>query len=204
MEDKIVKWAAELQSLAQAGLYYGKDDFDRERYQRIREISAEMLAERADLPMDKVRDLFCGDQGYQTPKIDTRAAIIENEKILLVQERSGKWSMPGGWCDYDLSPAENTVKEAREEAGMEIEILSLIAAQDRKKHNQPEYIYNILKLFYLCRPLGGTFEKNLETTAAAWFPENALPILAEEKNTAAQIQMCFDASRAEHWIARFD
>ncbi len=204
MEDKIVNWAAELQSLAQAGLYYGKDVFDRERYQRIREIAAEMLSERTGLPMEKVRNLFCGDIGYQTPKIDTRAAIIENGKILLVRERSGKWSLPGGWCDYDLSPAENTVKEAREEAGLDVEILSLIAAQDRKKHNQPEYVYNILKLFYLCRPLGGAFTPNLETTAAAWFPENALPPLSEDKNTAEQISLCFEASRAEHWAARFD
>lgn len=204
MEDKIVQWAAELQSLAQAGLYYGKDAFDKERYQRVREIAAEMLSERTGLPVEKVQDLFCGEIGYQTPKIDTRAAIIENGKILLVRERSGLWSMPGGWCDFDLSPAENTVKEAREEAGMDIEILSLIAAQDRKKHNQPEYVYNILKLFYLCRPLGGAFTPNLETTAAAWFPENALPPLAEEKNTAAQISLCFDASHAEHWAARFD
>ncbi len=204
MEDKIAKWASELQSLAQAGLYYGRDEFDRERYQRIREIAAEMLAERAGLPLEKVRDLFCGDIGYQTPKIDTRAAVIKEDRILLVRERNGLWSLPGGWCDYDLSPAENAAKEAREEAGMEIEILSLIAAQDRKKHNQPEYIYNILKLFYLCRPLGGAFEKNPETTAAAWFLENALPALAEEKNTAAQVRMCFEASRAKLWNTRFD
>ena len=97
MEDKIVRWAAELQSLAQAGLYYGKDAFDKERYQRVREIAAEMLSERAGLPVEKVHDLFCGEVGYQTPKIDTRAAIIQDDKILLVQERGGKWSLPGGW-----------------------------------------------------------------------------------------------------------
>ena len=204
MQDKIVRWAAELQSLAQAGLYYGRDVYDRERYQRMREIAAEMLAERVELPLEKVRDLFCGETGYQTPKIDTRAAVIANGKILLVQERNGKWALPGGWCDYDLSPAENTVKEAREEAGAEIEIVSLIAATDRKKHNQPLFIYNILQMFYLCRPLGGAFRPNTETTAAAYFPENALPPLAEDRNTAAQIHMCFEASRAEHWAALFD
>lgn len=204
MEDKIVKWAAELQSLAQAGLYYGRDVFDRERYRRVRDIAAEMLSERAGLPVETVRGLFCGEVGYQTPKIDTRAAIIRDGQILLVRERNGLWSLPGGWCDFDLSPAENAVKEAREEAGMAVEILSLIAAQDRKKHNQPEYVYNILKLFYLCRPLGGAFAPNTETTAAAWFPENALPPLAEEKNTPAQVAMCFEASRAAHWAALFD
>ena len=202
--DRIAQWAAELQSIAQAGLWYGKDDFDRERYQRVRDIAAEMMAERTGLPAEKVKDLFCGDRGYQTPKIDTRAAIVQDGKILLVRERSGRWSMPGGWCDYDLSPAENTVKEAREEAGLEIEILRLIAAQDRAKHNEPPYAYNILKLFYLCRAVGGHFEKNIETSESAWFTEDALPPLAEEKCTAAQIRMCLEASRADTWEALFD
>ena len=77
-----------------------------------------MLAERTALPLEKVKDLFCGDVGYQTPKIDTRAAIFEDDRILLVRERDGRWALPGGWCDYDLSPAENVAKEAREEAGL--------------------------------------------------------------------------------------
>ena len=125
--DRIVEWAKELQSLAQAGLFYGHDEFDKERYQRIRDIAAEMMTERVDLPLEKIRGLFCDGVGYQTPKVDTRAAIFSNDKILLVRERSGRWSMPGGWCDYNMSPAENTIKEAKEEAGLEIAIDRLIA-----------------------------------------------------------------------------
>ena len=98
MEDKIIEWAKELQSLAQAGLFYGKDRFDKERYQRIRDISAEMMSKKTELPVDVVKNLFCNDSGYQTPKIDTRAAIVQNGKILLVQENDGRWSLPGGWC----------------------------------------------------------------------------------------------------------
>ena len=108
-----LKWAVELQSLAQAGLTYGRDVYDRERYERIRAIAAEMMAHIADMPLQKVRDLFCNENGYQTPKIDTRAAIFENEKILLVKENDGYWSLPGGWCDVNLSIAENTVKEVK-------------------------------------------------------------------------------------------
>lgn len=145
--DRIVEWAKELQSLAQAGLFYGHDEFDKERYQRIRDISAEMMAERTGLPLKKIKDLFCNEIGYQTPKVDTRAAIFDHDKILLVRERSGRWSMPGGWCDYNLSPAESTVKEAREEAGLEIVIDRLIAVQDREKHNKPPYAYKVVKVF---------------------------------------------------------
>lgn len=97
MKEQWLEWAIELQSLAQAGLTYGKDIFDRERYERIREISAEIMAYKTDIPVQKVKDLFCNETGYQTPKLDTRAAIFQNGKILLVKENSGKWSLPGGW-----------------------------------------------------------------------------------------------------------
>ena len=103
MKEQWLEWAIELQSLAQAGLTYGKDIFDRERYERIREISAEIMAYKTDIPVQKVKDLFCNETGYQTPKLDTRAAIFQNGKILLVKENSGKWSLPGGWVDVNVS-----------------------------------------------------------------------------------------------------
>ena len=202
--DKITEWAIELQSLAQAGLHYGHDDFDKERYQRIRDIAAEMMSERTGLPADKVKDLFCNDTGYQTPKIDTRAAIIENGKILLVRERDGRWSMPGGWCDYSLSPAENTIKESKEEAGLEVEIERLIAVQDRDKHNEPPYAYKIIKIFFLCRSTGGSFARNIETSESRYFAAEELPPLAMEKCTREQVKMCLDASRDSSWTVQYD
>ena len=204
MEDKIAKWAAELQSLAQAGLFYGRDDFDRERYQRVREISAEMMVERTGLPLEKVSGLFCGDMGYQTPKVDTRAAIFQNGRILLVRERNGTWSLPGGWCDYNLSPANNVVKEVREEAGLDASVKMLIAVQDRQKHNLPQYAYGVVKIFYLCESLGGDFVPNMETSESGYFPENGLPPLAVEKRSEEQVGMCFRAYQAEVWTAPFD
>ena len=115
---KWMQWAVELQSLAQDGLAYCKDPFDIERFQRIRDISAEIIAHQGDMPFEKARDLFCCESGYQTPKLDSRAAIIEEGKILLVQENDGRWAMPGGWVEVHLSVMENTIKEAREEAGV--------------------------------------------------------------------------------------
>ena len=95
--EKWLQWAVELQSLAQAGLYYAEDDYNRERYGRIREIAAEMVSFKTDVSLEKVKDLFCCETGYQTPKLDTRAAIFKDNKILLVHERNGTWSLPGGW-----------------------------------------------------------------------------------------------------------
>lgn len=199
-----LSWAIELQALAQAGLFYSKDIYDIERFSRIREIAAEMIASPAGLPLERVKDLFCNETGYQTPKLDTRAAVFQQDKILLVQENNGLWSLPGGWVDVDLSVGENTIKEVKEEAGLDVRTRMVIAVQDRKKHNPEIYAYNICKVFVLCDLLGGSFQANSETIASGWFTMDSLPPLSENKNTRSQIQMCFDAVRAEHWETVFD
>ncbi len=197
-------WAVELQSLAQAGLTYGKDGFDLERYARIREISAEILAHMTGLPVEKVTGLFCNETGYQTPKLDTRAAVFQDGKILLVRERDGRWALPGGWCDVNVSVGENTVKEVKEEAGLDVIPRRIIAVQDRAKHNLPVYAYGVCKIFVQCDAAGGQFTPNLETTEARYFPPDQLPPLAEEKNTPAQIALCFEAYRSDAWATHFD
>ena len=204
MKEQWLEWAIELQSLAQAGLTYGKDIFDRERYERIREISAEIMAYKTDIPVQKVKDLFCNETGYQTPKLDTRAAIFQNGKILLVKENSGKWSLPGGWVDVNVSVKENTIKEVKEEAGLDVTADKVIAIQDRSKHNFPVYAYGVCKIFVLCTIIGGAFKKNIETTGFAYFSENELPELATEKNNEEQAKMCFEAYRTKNWSTLFD
>ena len=199
-----LNWAVELQSLAQAGLTYGKDVYDRERYTRIREIAAEMVAHQSQLPFERVSHLFCSETGYQTPKLDTRAAIFREDKILLVKENDGTWSLPGGWVDVNVSVKENTIKEVKEEAGLDVTADLVIAVQDREKHNKPIYAHKICKIFVLCSVVGGQFQPNSETTESRYFGIDGLPELAEAKNTAEQIQMCFDAYHAEHWVTRFD
>jgi ADP-ribose pyrophosphatase YjhB (NUDIX family) len=204
MKEQWLEWAIELQSLAQAGLTYGKDIFDRERYERIREISAEIMAYKTDIPVQKAKDLFCNETGYQTPKLDTRAAIFQNGKILLVKENSGKWSLPGGWVDVNVSVKENTIKEVKEEAGLDVTADKVIAIQDRSKHNLPVYAYGVCKIFVLCTIIGGAFKENIETTGFAYFSENELPELATEKNNEEQVKMCFEAYRTKKWSTLFD
>lgn len=195
MNDRILDWAMKIQSIAQTGLAYCRDEFDRERYTELRELSAEMLAERTELPVGRVRKLFCGESGYQTPKLDTRAAIVEDGRILLVRERDGRWALPGGWCDVDRSVAENTVKEALEETGLTVEAERLIAVQDWRRHNACNYIYGIIKIFVLCRAIGGEFAQNIETTETAYFSAEELPErLAVEKTSREQALMCLDAA----------
>lgn len=204
MEEIWLDWAKELQFLAQAGITYTKDRYDMERFERIKEISAEMISYKSEIPLDKVKNLFCNEVGFQTPKLDTRAAIFEGNKILLVKEKNGTWSLPGGWVDMDQSIKSNTEKEVKEEAGLDVEAIKIIAIQDRDKHNLPRYAYSICKVFVLCKVIGGHFEENLETIASQYFALSELPLLGEDKNTKEQIEMCFDAYNSSHWETLFD
>lgn len=200
-----LKWAIELQSLAQAGLAYGKDKFDIERFERIREISAEIVAHMADIPLEKVKNLFCNEVGYQTPKIDTRAVIFENNKILLIQESDGKWALPGGWADVYLSVKENVLKEVKEEAGIEVNAEMIIAMLDVTKNQDKAIPYGITKIFVLCSYISGKFEKNIETIDSGYFGIDELPELANNKTTFEQIQMCFEANKnKDNWKVIFD
>lgn len=202
--EKWLEWAVELQSLAQAGLYYGKDIFDKERYERIRDIASEMVAFKTDIPSDKVKDLFCCETGYQTPKLDSRAAIFKGDKILLVQEKNGRWSLPGGWVDVNISVKENVIKEVKEEAGLDVTADMVIAVQDRENHNLPVYAYKVCKIFVLCSVIGGEFEENSETVQSDYFGIDELPELSLEKNNEEQIKMCFDAYYSDNWKTYLD
>ena len=199
-----LEWAKELQFLAQAGLTYTKDDFDKERFVRIREIAAEMVSMQSGLSLSKVKNLFCNETGFQTPKLDTRAAIFEDDKILLVRERNNTWSMPGGWVDVMQTIKSNTIKEVKEEAGLDVEAVRIIALQDRNLHNRPPYAYNVCKVFVLCEVLDGSFQPNIETLESRYFGLDELPILAEEKNNREQVEMCFSAYKDENWQVKFD
>ena len=200
-----LKWAIEIQSLAQAGLAYTDNVYDIERYERLREIAAEMLSEKSGISLERVKGLFCNETGYQTPKLDTRAAIFRDDKILLVHEKNGTWALPGGWCDVLESVASNTVKEVREETGLTAKAVRLIAVQDRNQHNVPVYAYGVCKIFVLCEAVGGEFAANSETTEIAYFGLEELPeSLAEEKTSREQIEMCFAAYRSNNWETLFD
>ena len=200
-----LKWAIEIQGLAQSGLAYTDNVYDIERYERLRENSAEMLSSKSDVPLNKVKNLFCNEIGYQTPKIVTRAAIFKNGKILLAQEKSGKWTLPGGWCDILESIESNTIKEVKEETGLDVKTQRIIALQDRNKNNKPIYVYGICKVFVLCDIIGGEFVENNETIGFDYFSLEELPEnLAEEKTNKEQIKMCFEAFKDDNWQTKFD
>ena len=204
LKEPWLKWAMEIQSIAQIGLTYTKDEYDKERYEQLRNIASEMLSYKTDIPVDKVKNLFCNEQGYQTPKLDTRAAIFKDDKILLVHEKNGFWSLPGGWVDILESIESNTIKEVKEEAGLDVVAKKVIAIQDRNKHNTPIYPYGVCKVFVECEVMGGEFVENIETVEIGYFSIDNLPRLAEEKCTQKQVERCFEAKNNKNWQVLFD
>ncbi|MDD9266256.1 NUDIX hydrolase [Paenibacillus sp. GCM10023248] len=187
-------WAQEIQAISQAGLTYGENGYDLERYEALRKISVEMMSYFTDTPIDKVTELFAGETGYQTPKVDIRAVVLQENKILLVQERTdGAWALPGGWADIGYTPSEIAVKETREEAGYDVKPVRLLAVLDKKRHAHPPSPNYTYKIFILCELVGGeALEVSLETTKVGFFGENELPPLSIERNTVEQVKRMFE------------
>lgn len=202
------KWAKEIQAIGQIGLTYCQNVFDIERFERLREIAASMVATMTEEPLEKVKAAICMDKGYITPKIDTRAAVFNSEgQILLVKEaKNSKWSMPGGWCDESESIFSNTTKEVREEAGMVVSPYKFVAMLDKSKWNKSSQPFHILAAFTICKEGEGQFSKNSETLERRFFSLDEIPVddLRVGTTTIEQIKLCFDAYKTEHWIPVID
>jgi len=205
MEEKWLKWASELQSIAQAGLTFSTDNYDRDRYEKIRTLAINILHEYTDIDPEKIRDLFASETGYQTPKVDIRAAVFDEEKILMVKEKvDGKWSLPGGWADVNTSVSESVARECLEEAGAEVKPGRIIAIQLANKHNLTNFPYTVYKIFVQCELIKNSFAKNTETLEAGFFTFESLPELSTNRNNKDQIEMCFEAKKHKIFETIFD
>jgi ADP-ribose pyrophosphatase YjhB (NUDIX family) len=173
-----------IQAIAQAGLHYADNDFDRQRYEELRELSVKLAANLTDAATDRIRHLFTDDTGFQTPKVDIRAVVFNNGRILMVRERSdGRWSLPGGFADINYSPTEVAVKEVAEETGLEVKANRLLAVIDTDKHNFPPLEFHFYKMIILCDLIGGELRGSCETEEAQFFDPDRLPELSEKRNT---------------------
>lgn len=200
------KWAQELQFLAQCSLAYSKDKFDRERSERIRDIACEMLSYKYDLSIEKIKMDFASEIGYQTPKVETRAAIIKDNKVLLVKEQlDGKWALPGGYQDVNVSIRENVIKEASEEAGAVVQPLKVVAVLDYNRHHHVNFPLGMVKIFVLCEYISHSFNENTETLGAEFYTLDNLPELSLTRTTKKQLEMCFECYKdPKNWDTIFD
>ncbi|MBF0714398.1 NUDIX hydrolase N-terminal domain-containing protein [Gemella sp. GH3] len=205
-KDIIVEWAAEIQFLAQNTLAYSKDKFDLERAERLREISCEMLSYKYKTNSETIKHIFANEVGYQTPKLENRAAIIKDNKILLVKEKSdNRWALPGGYQDVNKSIKDNVIKECGEEAGAVVKPIKIVSLLDYNKHHNYNFPLGMLKIIVLCEYISHDFKYNIETEDSNFFDFHNLPELSTTRTTFEQIQMCFDCyNNLDNWEVIFD
>ena len=184
-------WARKIFSIAQSGLAYSKNEFDLERYRRLQDIAAEMIASQSELTKDAVLESFSMQIGYATPKIDVRGAVVRDGKILLVHERiDDRWAMPGGWADLGETPSEMVIREVREESGFEVRAEKLIAVYDANRIEPMEF-YHAYKLIFLCAITGGEAQTSIETSGVDFFSLDNLPQLSEFRTNRSMLAEVF-------------
>ncbi|HEX9933522.1 MAG TPA: NUDIX hydrolase [Allosphingosinicella sp.] len=207
MESIWLTHAKRLQAIASTGLHFARDEHDRERYAEVAGIANAMLAALADVPVERIAGLVSDfAQGYATPKVDVRGALIEDDRILLVRERSdGRWTLPGGFADVGLSPARNVEKEILEEAGLAVSARALYGVRHKAKRDYEPDARDFYKLFFLCErrdaspPCAGA-----ETCDARFFPRGRLPELSRARVLESDIEAAFAFHRGELQAAAFD
>jgi ADP-ribose pyrophosphatase YjhB (NUDIX family) len=187
----LLRWAQRVQAIAQTGLTYARDPFDRQRYEELREIAIEMAA-AAGADALAARVAFTTEDAYPTPKVDVRAVVFRGDELLLVREaRTGGWTFPGGWADVGDTPGGVAERETREESGYAVRARKMVAVFDKSRHEHPPSLYYTYKMLVLCELLGGEARESHETNGVGFFSREALPDLDLERATPGQLAVAF-------------
>jgi ADP-ribose pyrophosphatase YjhB (NUDIX family) len=206
-ESKQMEWIRALQAISQTGLHFTKDPYDRERYEQIEKIAADMLAQCSNFFAEEFLELNKAEFGYATPKVDVRGVAFRDGKILLVREIAdeGRWTLPGGWADVNEPPSLAVTREIFEESGFETRVKKLLAVYDRETQgHKPSFPYTVYKLFFLCEITGGEPRPNSEASEIAFFDEDDLPELSGSRVKAEQIHRFFEHRRHPDLPTNFD
>lgn len=194
-----------LLAIAKTGLHYTESAYERERYEEVVSLAAELLAMDASHAAESVREAWRLEDGYITPKLDVRGAVFRGDRVLLVRERSdGKWTLPGGFADINEWPSLSVTKEIEQESGYTARVIKLAAVYDRNKHNAPRYLFHIWKLFFICEITGGEARESIETDGVEFFSIDELPELSTGRSTAAQIRRMYEHALNPALPAEFD
>jgi ADP-ribose pyrophosphatase YjhB (NUDIX family) len=201
-------WTRELQAIAQTGLAFVRNPYDRERYEMLRVLASKMMAAHTAAPVERIEALFENETGYATPKVDVRGAVFDDRnRLLLVRELAdgGRWTLPGGWADVNLTAAENVVKEVREESGFDVRVRKVAAVWDRTRQGHVNGVFSCCKLFYICDIVGGAAATGPETSEVGWFSEGELPDeLSLGRVTPDQLRRMFEHARDPLLPTEFD
>ncbi len=206
-ENPWLRWARALQGISQTGTHFANNDYDRERYQQVLEIAAEMLANHSNIAASDYIRWSQRQTGYATPKVDVRGVVFRDQRILLVREVAddGRWTPPGGWADVNDTPSDAVVREIFEESGFRTRPVKLLAALDRDKQGHtPALPYHVYKLFFHCEITGGDAQISHETSEVAFFDRNSIPELSLGRVTPGQIQRFFQHLQTPELPTDFD
>ncbi len=174
-----LEWARELHQIGQTGLYYTQNEFDRQRFQRIMDISADIIQNCSGLDLNNIKVALSAQPGYVTPKMDVRGAIFDDNKVLMVQEiTDGCWSLPGGWADVNVSPSRMVEKEVWEESGLRVKAVKMVGLYEANHDREPLNVFHSYKAVFLCKRLSGELTTSYETPQVCFFPIDQLPNLS--------------------------
>ena len=202
-----IQWVRALQAISQTGLHFADSQYDRDRYQQIAKIAAEILARYTNLSEEDIIALNTAEFGYATPKVDVRGVVFRASKILLVREIAdrGRWTLPGGWADVNETPGQAVVREVFEESGFETQVVKLLAVYDREKQaHMPPFPYHVYKLFFRCEITGGGARANNEASEIAFFGADELPELSGSRVKEEQLRRFFQHFREPELPTDFD
>lgn len=198
MNDTLLELARRLHALARTGLHFCGNEYDRQRYEEIERIAAELLAGHEPADRDALLALWRGETGYVTPKVEVRGATFRDGRVLLVRETAdGRWTLPGGWADVNESPSQAVEKEIEQESGFRARAVKLAALYDRSRHGHGESLFHGWKAFFLCEITGGEARGSYETDAVGYFAPDDLPPMSLGRSTPRQV-----ARMLEHWRER--
>ena len=187
-----LRWAQRVQAIAQTGLTYARDPFDRERYEELRGIAVAMASGALAVPPEEVRVAFASGLGYPTPKVDVRAVVFRGEELLLVRERrSGRWTFPGGWADAGDTPSLAAERETLEESGYRVKAGKVLAVLDKSRHEHPPSVDYTYKVLIGCRLEGGEPVTSHEIDAVGFFARDARPALDLDRTTPGQVELAW-------------
>lgn len=181
-ERELLRWAEALSATAITGLGFTDNLYERERFEQVLEIAADIRAHVSGGldPSRQVQEwldrIGSGVAGYQTPKITVGAVVGNDDGELLMVKRadSGVWLYPTGWADIGYSPAEVVMKEVKEETGIECDVVRPIAVLDGQRRGFTRI--PLVSLVFHCRATGGVLEPHpLECAAVGFFAEHSLP-----------------------------
>jgi ADP-ribose pyrophosphatase YjhB (NUDIX family) len=191
VEEKNLLWlriAREIQQLSQTGSAFAVTDYEKKRYKRLTEITAEIIEHHTELEKASVHKILMDHPGYATPKIDVRAAVIKDKKILLVQESTDKcWAMPGGWADVGNIPSEVAIRETKEESGFDVKPIKVIGVYDANRVGGNLDFFHAFKIIFLCELVGGNAKISNETLDVKFFNFDDLPTLSINRTNQKHI-----------------